>query len=426
MDNLDQATQHWIDQGGQTDNEIRGHQEMWKSAQEPRGESPHDKLNSEIEDAVGAAVTEVKYRDDDKSDWENSKADRHALLEAYPNSSGLESYVANKLNWHAYFQRDPINAREAYTRTWARQAPFHPKQPVAKVKEEPPADMWQDGRIDWQRDRDIRDAVASASREADDGKQYESTAKLRALVREKTGLSFSDFLAKARAIDAASLDDPGGVAARFSVFSGAPATQAEAQEIQAAVQHQAAAQQAGEFLQAYEASGQLPQDYKSLEGEVAVVLQEMSQHGARSGDMKKDLDFAIELARDRYQKGIATEQLPTTQGAEMFLGRLQSEGRLPSDYKQLEPRIANVLEEMKNAGQPISDPRNWAAALDHAIRAARSQVAAEKARRASRSVSGAPSPGAASGGRSDRYRGNVEDDVYADVAAAVRSVGNRA
>jgi hypothetical protein len=152
----------------------------------------------------------------------------------------------------------------------------------------------------------------------------------------------------------------------------------------------------------------------------------MNQHNARSGDWKQDLDFAIGLARDRYRQGIATEQLPTTQGAEAFLGRLQSEGRLPADYKELEPAIADQLQRMKAAGEPISDPRNWPVAIDRAIRAARSAKAAEKAKRASRSVSGAPSPGATSSGRSDRYRGNVEDDVFADAAAAYREAGNRA
>jgi hypothetical protein len=312
-----------------------------------------------------------------------------------------------------------------YTRAWAKQAPFHPKQPAAKVKEEPPADMWQDGKIEWQRNQDVLDAVKQASRDQDDGKDYEATARVRALVREKTGLSFPDFISHCRSIDRASLDDPAGIAARFSVFCGAPATQTEQAEIESAAQHQARAQEANQFLAAYEASGQLPQDYKFLENEIAVVLQEMAQHNARSGDMKQDLDFAIATARDRYRQGIATDQIPTQQGAEAFLSRMQSEGRLPADYKQLEPAIADQLQRMKAAGEPISDPRNWPVAIDRAIRAARSAKAAEKAKRASRSVSGSPSPGATET-RSGSYRGNLEDDVYADAANAVRSAGGRA
>jgi hypothetical protein len=285
------ATQHWIQQGGGAGDQVsEGHAAMWQHAQEPSGEQFNDRHNREIEDAVGAAVTEVKYRDDDKSDWDASRKDRDEWAENYPQAD-LSSYIENKLSWHRAFQQNPSAAREAYVRAWSKSSPFHPKPIAPKVKQEPPSDLWQDGRMEFERQQDVLDAVRSSSRNRDDAKHYESTAQLRQLVKERTGLSFSDFMSKARAIDAASLNDPSGIASRFAVFSGEPATEMEAQELQAAVQHQAATQQATDFLQAYEASGQLPQDYKSLESEVAVVLQEMSQHGARSGDMKQRFGF---------------------------------------------------------------------------------------------------------------------------------------
>jgi hypothetical protein len=104
MDNLDSATQHWVSQGGHLDAETEGHRAMWDHAQEPSGESWNDTHNAEIDDAVSAAVTEVRGRDSDREDWNNSKADRHALQEAYPNSPGLESYVADKLAWNDLFR----------------------------------------------------------------------------------------------------------------------------------------------------------------------------------------------------------------------------------------------------------------------------------------------------------------------------------
>jgi hypothetical protein len=101
---------------------------------------------------------------------------------------------------------------------------------------------------------------------------------------------------------------------------------------------------------------------------------------------------------------------------------MQSEGRLPADWKQIEAQVAENLETMKKQGQPISDPRNWPVAIDTAIRAVRSAKAAEKARRASRSISGSPSPGAehSSGRSGSSWRGN-EDEIWRDAAAAVRA-----
>src|SRR5262249_31324296 len=99
MDNLDAPTKFWLDQGGQQqDAEVRGWQDSWRAAQEPTPESWQGQLNNEIEDAVSSAVFEVSGRDKDAEDWKNSRADRDAIAESYPDSPGLANYVQNKLN----------------------------------------------------------------------------------------------------------------------------------------------------------------------------------------------------------------------------------------------------------------------------------------------------------------------------------------
>jgi hypothetical protein len=369
---------------------------------------------------VSAAVDEVKNREETRDDWNASREHRDALAEAYPNSPGLENYVMNKLGWHRAFQENPVAAREQYIRAWSKTSPFHPKV-TAKVEEKAPEDWWESGKAEWQADKDARDGYRQAAANAADDEAFTTTAKLRQLVKERTGLSFSDFLSKARAIDQASLDDPAGIATRFALFSGMPSTQAEAQEMQAAMQRQARTQEADSFLRQREQSGELPQDYKSLEPEIAVVLEQMTQYGARSGDLRKDHDAAIQIARDRYAKGIATEQTGGLAGAESYLKRLQAEGRLPEDYAQLEDRVADILHRLRREGHPIHEPQNRDAAMDYAIRTARAQATAAKAKKASRSVSGAPAPGARSAATQRSRGGSYDDDLHADVAAAVRA-----
>jgi hypothetical protein len=342
MSGLDPVTDFWIDQGGHLDDAARGQVALHEHTRESGGEPEKSWEDDDIHQSVTAAADEVKNRASDRDDWDGSREHREALAEAYPNSPGLENYVINKLNWHRAFQENPAAAREAYIRSWSKTSPFHPKI-TAKVEEKAPEYLSEDGRREWQADKDARDGYREAARNRADDEAFATTSRLRQLVKERTGLSFSDFLSKARAIDQASLDDPAGIATRFALFSGMPATQAEAQEMQASLQHQALTQGADSFLRQREQSGELPQDYKSLEPEIAVVLEQMTQHGARSGDLRKDHDAAIQIARERYAKGIATEQTGGLAGAESYLQRLQTEGRLPEDYPQLESRVADIL-----------------------------------------------------------------------------------
>src|SRR5262249_17422091 len=177
MENLDLATQHWLDQGGQADVEIRGHQAMWEASQEPSGESWQERHTADIDDAVAAAAIEVSGRDEDREDWNASRKDRDELAESESNFD-LNNYLNQKILWLKDFQRDPVGAEERYVRAWARTSPFHPK--VAKQQEETPPEDWrEDGKREFQLEADIRRALRESNRNQADARDFETTAQTR-------------------------------------------------------------------------------------------------------------------------------------------------------------------------------------------------------------------------------------------------------
>jgi hypothetical protein len=189
--------------------------------------------------------------------------------------------------------------------------------------------------------------VVGDARENDD---YTSTNELRQLVKEKLpGISFSKFLEHCRAIDQASLDDPHGVANRFALFSGMPATEQEAAEL-----HQGANQQA-------------------LVAELDAGYARVVQSGALPGAGTPEVDDAI----------VAVLQDPCFQRSGNY---------------------ADDLTRAYDAALPLLALRRQEAA---------NKESAERARNASRSVSGAPSPGATSPQPRNRGGGSVDDDVRA-------------
>jgi hypothetical protein len=237
MNQLDPATEFWIDQGGHLDDSTRGQVEMREHSRASGGEAEKSWEDDDHHQSVRAAVDEVKNRSSDRDDWDGSREHREALADAYPQGD-LSNYILNKLGWHRAFQENPAAAREQYVRAWSRQSPFHPRASAKPKAEEPPKDWREEGKREWELDKAARDGYREAARNRADDEAFTTTAKLRQLVKERTGLPFSDFLAKCRQIDAASLDDPTGIANRFAVFSGMPATEKQAQELQAAAQQQ--------------------------------------------------------------------------------------------------------------------------------------------------------------------------------------------
>ena len=143
------------------------------------------------------------------------------------------------LDWHGRFKADPYSAREAWIRTWAQQPPFRMSSKAATSPAKAPEGMREAWRPDWQRDEDIKAAYKAAVADKNDRDAYASTAELRQQVKQQTGLSLIQFMDICKQIDEASSTDAVAIADKFARFSGVPATQAQAAEVQHAAQHQA-------------------------------------------------------------------------------------------------------------------------------------------------------------------------------------------
>ena len=403
MNQPDQASQFWIDQGPGASDIGRGHQEMWEHARESGGQEQTFE-DDDIHQAVTAAADEVKNRAGDREDWDGSREHREALSEAYPQGD-LSNYVLNKLGWHRAFQENPAAAREQYVRAWSRQSPFHPKV-APKVKEEAPKDWLESGKAEWQADKDARDGYRQAARNRADDEAFTTTAKLRQLVKERTGLSFSDFLTKCRQIDEASLNDPTGIANRFAVFSGMPATEREAGEQMNAAQwerHYAEQKRAV----AENVTSQMGVDALSPQIQERMVDFINDAYKGRP-DLAQNIAAWPELLRHAEAAARNELRLEKEHLANTTIDEFRSD---PANkyYAKLETEIANLLTtgQVQRTGDMRADLK---AAYDMAVRR-NPEIAADKARRASRSVTGAPSPGARSANRGSHN--SVEQDVYA-------------
>ncbi len=428
---IDPFTSHWLSEGGgQHDQATKGWSEQHDTT--PSNDTYENRVrrdNEDLEQSTRSAIDESKSRDTDRSDWDESKPHREWLGTKYPDVQ-LDTYVGDMLNWHDLFRRDPLGAKEAYVRHWATRPPVSPRPKSASAQPSPPDGMKERDRPDWQLFEDAKSGYAAAVADKNDRDSYSATSELRQAVHQQTGLTLSQFLDCCKQIDEASTTDAAAVATRFAQFSGAPSTPQHGAELQAQ-----------NLLSHVIESGTLPGLGRddTLDATVAGVLRSMP----RTGDQLADLQNAY---------GVATQRLDAANQATDW-----ARATLP-DYGQLEETIADILHspQFRRSGDMRTDvslahavARDWVAsgyrsrggddadaqvvvsddgqgnpAMQNALekvgnaQAKLQSMAAEKARRASRSVSGSPSPGGSSGPRWDN---SVEDDVR----AAVRSAAGR-
>jgi hypothetical protein len=345
----DAATDFWASQGGQDNAYAVGWKAMAEGSKLEEGLADRTARSQDVDEAVHAAVAETKGREDDRSDWDESREHREWFAERYPETK-LADYGRAMLGWHDRFRSDPAGAREGWVRHWASQPPFHHR---SKAKEKPaevrPVERLGNKRVDDYAD-DVAVAYKKVAADARENDDFASTAELRQLVKERLpGISFNKFLEHCRALDVASLDDPASVANRFAVFSGMPAT-----EQQAAEMHQGANQQA-------------------IVAEMQVGINRVIEAGLLPGLGTPEVDDAICTV-------LLDPSFPWSGDRGVDLERA---------YNVAIPMLAGRQQE--------------AARHEHA----------EKARRASRSVTGSPSPGATSPQPRNRGGSSVDDDVRA-------------
>jgi hypothetical protein len=346
----DAATDFWVSQGGQDNAYAAGWREMSENSQLEAGLRDRTAREEDVYDATRAALDETAGREDDRSDWDSSREHREWLSERYPDTK-LGDYGRAMLSWHDRFRSDPAGAREAWIRHYAAQPPFsHRSKPKEKPAEVRPVERISNLRPDDYAD-DAAAAYKKVAADARENDEYAGTAELRQLVKERLpGISFAKFLEHCRAIDQASLDDPHGVATRFAVFSGMPATEQQAAELHQGANQQALVAELQAGVGRVVASGLLPGlGTDEVDNAIVDVLLDPNFPRDPNGDRGIDLECAYHAAL---------------------------------------PLLALRRQETAN------------------------KESAERARNASRSVSGAPSPGATSPQRNGGG-GSVHDDARA-------------
>ena len=199
-----------------------------------------------------ASVDEVRSRENDREDWAEGHQYRDYVTERWPGTK-IPDYIASRLRWNEAFQKNPAACTRAVGPRVAGRC--HPSEmspgqnqrprchPICTATAASNGNANRRSGMRWRRSTGI---VREAER-------LEATADLRALVREKTGLSLSKFLERCCSVDEASFNDPYSVAARFARFNGLPSPEALADEMVQAVQYQQAAEATNNWLDGFEA-----------------------------------------------------------------------------------------------------------------------------------------------------------------------------
>ncbi len=432
MASLDPVTDFWTSQGGQQDLATKSWSDMHDAAGERSDDTYETRVrrdSDDMEQSVRGAIDEAKSRSADADDWSESGEHRSWLADRYPGTN-VSDYAAGMLDWHGKFKNNPHGAAEEWVRTWAQQPPIRPRSKAVAERAKPPDGMKEYDRGDWLLHEDAKAAYAAAAKDRADRDAFSQTAELRQRVKQETGMSWGQFLDCCKQIDEASSKDAASIAQRFAQFSGAAATPQHGAELQAQ-----------NLLSHVIESNALPGlgHDDTVTATTAAVLRTMP----RSGDQLVDLQTA---------HGIATQRLDAANQATDW-----ARSTLP-DYGQLEETIADVLRhpQFRRSGHMQTDlslahavARDWAAsgyrsgggedagpthqltvtggepatpAMGNAMekvgnaQAKLQSMAADKARRASRSISGSPSPGGASSQHQNR-----DNDAWQDAAAAYRA-----
>ena len=376
MNQLDQATQFWIDQGGgANDQAIQGNIEMRRAAQQQPSAPEVSYEDDECYAAASQAAHEVGNRDADRRDLDESREFEDALKGRY--DASIDTIARTYLAWGKAFKENPVAARESWIRSRSAQSPF--KRRAAKVQEDKPhPDLTEQARHEWALEADVRAGVRDAARNRQEEEAYKNLAPLRAQIREQTGLSWTDFLRHVNEIDELATQDPWMTGNKLFMMAGGASTPAQNAEFQA--QAERAAFEQAQRQQALDAHQQ-------------------------------------ELAAQREQKVAAIGN---------WLTELGQQGLLPADYGQLEDEIGTVLMEMNakglrtgNIGEDLNTAIQAARIIKHEMRENAKAAASKKARNASRSISGGPAPGAR---RSGGYQSGSYDDLEDDVRAAMGGV----
>ncbi len=380
---LDPYTSHWISQGSDDAGAKLHDADSIVSNHSP---TDRDRMSDDRESDVLQAYREAQGRAEERASFDRSRPHREELTGRY-GDGGAKTAIESFVHWDRELRENPHGAADALASHYLRQPPNLLKTKEPEKAETAPEDWHEDGKIQWALDNDVKRAWQTAAREKAENDEYERTREHAQLLRQQfPHLSFADALERITQIDRDLLTDPVGAAARLGASYGMPVTHGQVQ----AVEHQAQQQQRlGNAQAVYEQAIQTNAfpglELPHVEEAVVNILHDPAFPRSHSGDPSLDLQYDLRNAHDLALQALAagasqgpTHELTVTGGEQ-------------------HPAMQNAMEKVGNARDKLQG------------------MAAEKARKASRSISGSPSPGNSSGSRSGS---SVEDDA----AAAYRSL----
>jgi hypothetical protein len=167
----DAGTQWHLDRGGSDPTFQAWSEERSRVADDPFHDDWKSRDNEDVEHATRAAWDEVKSRDERRGAHDRARPHLEWARQEFPGTT-TDRFARDMLAWHKLTKADPDNGAEYLARWGSAQYPFRPR-PRVTAKDEPPDYLDARGRIEWQRDQDVRDGVRAAPREREHEDDHE-------------------------------------------------------------------------------------------------------------------------------------------------------------------------------------------------------------------------------------------------------------
>lgn len=256
--------------------------------------TPTEGRFDDVEDDVASAAREAGRRAAHEADDEAARPYEQEFARVH--GSVKAGYEWNKKVNDAY-RADPVGTREWHRRTYAARLPDIGPEPETKA--EAPAHLDERGRDEWERDQAARDAYRSAGRDADFRQQREDAAPIREELRQNFGplAKFADVASSVHQAMTAN----SGVADRIARMYGAPVNEAHAAEMVQAAHAQQHAAAVNEWFEAERQSDRFPGlKNPEVESVVCQILGHMTATGQRA-----QVDPQQPAAAYRHDLGVA-------------------------------------------------------------------------------------------------------------------------
>lgn len=261
-----------------------------------------------VKEDARVSYNEARSRSEEEEDWNASRDVREELMSKYSDVK-TGDLLQTFAQWHEAYKRDPVTAADHFARSYASRGPVVPK-PRQKHDDTPPAGLDEIGKRNWHRDNDVRKALREAADHAADRSEFKASAKERALIKQAfPGMTFNEVMTSLAGVDEAMQSNPHLVARKLAHMYGAPSTEGEVVDRHQAAVYQQQAAGLAQWIGQVEQSGALPAlDHPKVQSAVVNVLEHMNANGLRTGSIEHDLFAAYQHAIAGLQTELQAEQ----------------------------------------------------------------------------------------------------------------------